>query len=73
MIQPVMKEFIDFCQKAPKLIYAWVIILNKLARILADPFHRDSWVDIVGYASLVVDYIDATTPGEATLKNPPTI
>ena len=35
------------------------LICNKLARILnGDPNYRDSWVDIAGYAQLVVDELD---------------
>ena len=35
------------------------LISNKLARILnGDPNYRDSWVDIAGYAQLVVDELD---------------
>jgi hypothetical protein len=35
------------------------LICNKLARILSgDPNYRDSWVDIAGYAQLVVNELD---------------
>ena len=35
------------------------LICNKLARILnGDPNYRDSWLDIAGYAQLVVDELD---------------
>jgi hypothetical protein len=36
-------------------MYAWTIIFNKLFRLLVDPRHVDSWKDIAGYATLVVD------------------
>jgi len=58
MMIPVMNEFLAFCQKAPLFIYAWIIILNKLTRILADPYYKDSWVDIAGYATLVTKYLE---------------
>jgi len=35
------------------------LICNKLGRILnGDPNYRDSWLDIAGYAQLVVDELD---------------
>jgi hypothetical protein len=35
------------------------LICNKIARILnGDPNYRDSWLDIAGYAQLVVDELD---------------
>jgi len=42
----------------PEGWYNWVIILNKLVRILGDPKHLDSWRDIAGYATLVVEYLE---------------
>lgn len=44
----------------------WVIILSKLFRTLHSPYKRDHWVDIIGYAKLVIDYIDEgyTNKGE---------
>lgn len=35
----------------------WFMILSKLMRLLASPRHIDSWVDIAGYAQLVIDYM----------------
>ena len=41
---------------APYQLEALEMILHKIARILnGDPNYKDSWVDIVGYAQLVVD------------------
>lgn len=38
------------------------LICNKLARILnGDSNYKDSWVDIAGYAQLVVDELDKQT------------
>lgn len=33
-------------------LYNWITILCKLIRLLANPNHKDSWDDIVGYATL---------------------
>jgi hypothetical protein len=41
----------------PEAWYPWIMILNKLIRILGTPKHLDSWRDIVGYAQLVVDHL----------------
>ena len=42
--------------------YNWDIILNKLVRLLANPFKADSWRDIEVYAKLVADYLEAREP-----------
>jgi predicted acylesterase/phospholipase RssA len=42
----------------PEGWFNWGIILNKLVRILGDPKHLDSWRDIAGYATLVVEYLE---------------
>jgi len=35
------------------------MIANKIARIVnGDPFYKDSWQDIAGYAQLIVDKLD---------------
>ena len=34
------------------------MICSKMARIKFNPNHKDSWVDIAGYAQLVVDHIE---------------
>lgn len=44
---------------APQYLYAWIIILNKMYRILVDPYHKDSWRDIAGYATLVLNDLEA--------------
>lgn len=42
------------------------MICHKLGRIAAgDPFHRDHWFDIAGYALLVVDELDAMAASTA--------
>lgn len=42
----------------PRFFFCWVMILNKLIRILGTPNKLDSWVDIAGYAQLVVNDIE---------------
>jgi hypothetical protein len=37
----------------------WVQILGKLIRALTSPNKRDNWQDIIGYATLVLDFIDS--------------
>jgi len=39
----------------PEMYFPWVMILNKLLRILGSPTNRDHWLDIAGYAQLVLD------------------
>lgn len=35
------------------------MILTKISRVVTgDPYHKDSWVDIAGYATLVADRIE---------------
>ena len=37
-------------------------ILQKVGRLMHTPDHRDSWVDIAGYAACGADVAEATTP-----------
>ena len=60
--QPVSGEIDKLLVENPDLWYNWIIILNKLVRILGDPSSIDSWKDIAGYAQLVVDYLWAIEP-----------
>ena len=36
-------------------MFNWVMILNKLCRVLWDPNNKDHWRDMEGYARLVID------------------
>jgi len=66
MMWPVSDRVNQLLEAAPEVYYNWVIILNKLVRLLADPWNRDTWQDIAGYATLVVNHIDqAKMPVEA--------
>ena len=58
MMVPVANRVDNLLRMAPEVYYNWVIILNKLTRLLADPLNIDSWKDIAGYASLVVNYLE---------------
>ena len=52
-------------QYTPMQREALQMIASKLARIvIGNPNHRDSWIDIAGYAKLAADSI-----GKAELKN----
>jgi hypothetical protein len=50
--------------------FAWIMILNKLVRAWMTPEHRDSWIDIMGYAKLVVQDMDARTPSVSKPRDP---
>lgn len=62
--QPVYAEVGALHSMFPELWYNWIIILNKLLRILGDPRNLDSWRDIAGYATLVVDYLEKEAKNE---------
>jgi hypothetical protein len=71
MMHPVSSRLYKLLDVAPDVFYNWVIILNKLVRLLADPWNKDTWADIAGYATLVVNYIDQTSarPEERSSTN----
>ena len=58
MAKPVVQEIALLLLEFPEAWYSWVIILNKLVRILGDHRHIDSWRDIAGYATLVVEHLE---------------
>lgn len=49
-------------------VFNWIMILNKLSRILASPHNPDHWLDIAGYATLiyeeVTDEAEKDIPGQ---------
>ena len=45
----------------PEAYLPWVTILCKLLRALGTPYNVDHWRDIAGYATLVVNHLDAHT------------
>ncbi len=38
-------------------VFSWIMILNKLSRILSSPDNPDHWLDIAGYATLVYEEV----------------
>lgn len=58
LAQSVSEELSWLLKVFPEGYFNWVTILNKLLRILGDAKHIDSWRDIAGYATLVVDYLE---------------
>ena len=56
--QPLADQIFRLLITYPELWYNWIIILNKLIRILGSPEHLDSWKDIIGYATLAADYLE---------------
>lgn len=38
-------------------VFNWIMILNKLNRILSSPDNPDHWLDIAGYATLVYEEV----------------
>ncbi len=45
------------------------MVMHKIARLCnGDPAHLDSWVDIVGYAQLVVDHLKEVQKPETTIR-----
>mgnify|MGYP001443382899 CR=1 FL=1 len=54
----VKQQFEAFMDAVPHYIIPWMMILNKLMRLLFDPDSRDNWVDIAGYVELVLRHMD---------------
>ena len=60
VIDTVIDLFTDFQQKAPELLIPWMMILNKLVRLLFSPYSEDNWRDIAGYVELVLRHFETT-------------
>lgn len=58
MVKPVRHRVADLAENSPEIYLPWTMILNKLARILVTPHHTDHWRDIIGYATLVLDWLE---------------
>lgn len=54
----LVKAYTRLLEICPEYAYNWMIILNKLIRLLGNPFKLDSWQDIAGYATLVVKHLE---------------
>lgn len=51
----------NFSSMPPDAQHALCYIADKMARVLTGQHdHRDSWLDMAGYATLIVDRIDGT-------------
>jgi hypothetical protein len=57
-LRPVARGLIGLIFRAPEAFFPWLIIHNKLIRILSNPYHYDSWRDIAGYAELMKQEIE---------------
>lgn len=53
----LVRDVAYFIVDAKWAFFSWVMILNKLMRVLSSPENRDHWIDIQGYAQLVLDYL----------------
>lgn len=57
----VLQRLFYLIRDHPPIFFPWVMILNKLVRALASPETIDHWDDIIGYATLVRDYLHPGT------------
>lgn len=55
IMQHMSYELHEFLSKHPVVYFPWMMIFNKLLRILASPSKPDHWRDIQGYAQLVLN------------------
>ena len=55
MVKPVATEAFNLVQEESEIWAPWMLILNKLVRILTTPKCEDHWRDIAGYATLVFE------------------
>ena len=60
MVKPVVDYLPPLIVNVPSMFIPWVMILNKLVRILTTPRYVDHWRDIAGYATLVVESLTKT-------------
>jgi hypothetical protein len=54
VLAPVAKELLALLINRPQMFLPFVTIVCKLMRVLGSPDNIDHWVDIAGYAELVV-------------------
>lgn len=64
----VMADFTEALEKCPdrRLRQALIMIAAKMSRLVQNPYHLDSWIDIAGYARtavMVMDYDDTMSGG----------
>ena len=58
LLKPIAHRIQKQLANYPPIFLPWHLIFNKLLRALTTPLKRDHWVDIQGYAQLVIDFID---------------
>jgi len=59
MMEPVADDVANLLKVVPEFFSPWNIMMSKMARILGSPHNKDHWLDIAGYAMLVVHDIEA--------------
>jgi len=62
LIAPIASEVNKLLVEYPQMYFSWMMILNKLLRVLGSPTNPDHWLDIEGYALLVRKYITEGDP-----------
>jgi hypothetical protein len=67
-LAPVTPLVEKMSRQYPPIVWPWHAIFNKLLRTLTSPLKRDHWIDIQGYAQLVIDMIDEITEKEVEDK-----
>ena len=58
VLRPLALKLGELHINHPDKYFPWMMIFNKLLRIIASPAKRDHWLDIQGYAQLVLDEMD---------------
>lgn len=58
LLAPLGTELAFLLTKAPELFFPWIMITNKLLRILRNPAVVDHWQDIQGYAMLATGHLE---------------
>jgi hypothetical protein len=58
IVATLTNELDNFLMVFPEGWLPWIEILHKLMRLLGSPKHVDSWRDISGYATLIVDLLE---------------
>lgn len=70
VLRPLAVDLSTLLLKYPTLYFPWQLIFNKLLRVFGSPFDRDHWVDIQGYAQLVLNLIDDVQAQAVELRKP---
>jgi len=68
MLKQIIRNEIEDCEDLPGqwedyFTESLEMIIHKIVRIInGDPYHMDSWRDIAGYATLVVNILEKNEP-----------